>query len=239
MSSFQDVADVHFPGHLEQGAFVERTRELLAPLGFAADNTIACVGVCREEISSSMLGAVAAQWGAPFDLASLGGLLTAGKTGFRLAHAASPLDGGRERHVYYCMPHVGIGPGGEIGQVERSGRPGTSSACGPLLAFQQALSAGPPPAGLDPSDAEQSLLAQRLSRRIKGGEVPDLLGVTMLAHRVILEDLEQTVETTVDTSRADYAVFSGVQIHTPEHANHVWPGPMYAVVSGDRKDFAL
>ena len=41
---------------------------------------------------------------------------------------------------------------------------------------------------------------------------------------------------TVDTQRADYAVFSGVQIHGNDNAPFIWPAKNYAVVNGSRID---
>lgn len=239
MGSFQERADELFPGHVEEKAFVEATARLLLPLGFSPRTAIACVGVCRDEVSHPMIDHVIGVWGQAFNFASLAGMLTLGKTGFGAAHAHSPIEDGRERYVYYCMPHIGIGPEGEVGKVARLHRPGESTACGALAAFQSELASGEMSFGFDDTDPEQSLLRERLSRRLKWGQTPDLLDVTRLAHKVILEDLERSIEATVDTSKADYAVFSGVQIHGPERVNHIWPGPMYAVVSGDRKDLSL
>jgi hypothetical protein len=64
-------------------------------------------------------------------------------------------------------------------------------------------------------------LKQQQLRKLRYGDVPDLLSLTNIAHAVVLEELERT--------RCDYGVFIGNQIHTLEGRNFVWPGATYAV----------
>ena len=70
----------------------------------------------------------------------------------------------------------------------------------------------PEPGPLDP---EFVLLKQRLLGRIPYGEIPDLVGLTKIPHKLIAEDLEQLVEATLDREHADSAVVTGIQIHGP------------------------
>ncbi|GFH30412.1 low-CO2 inducible, partial [Haematococcus lacustris] len=66
-------------------------------------------------------------------------------------------------------------------------------------------------------DPEYSILKQRLARRARYERVDcaklDLVSITKLAARTIANDLEFLVEKAVDTSRANYAVITGVQVH--------------------------
>jgi len=71
-------------------------------------------------------------------------------------------------------------------------------------------------------------------RNIRYGDVPDLLPLTKIAHTVILEELERMIQLTVDPTRSDYGLFTGIQIHTPEGRHFVWPGTAYAVVDGKK-----
>ncbi|MDH5676021.1 MAG: hypothetical protein OEZ06_28120 [Myxococcales bacterium] len=224
-----------FPGALEAADYLRLTTDALAPLGFTAENTIGCVGLCRDELCRPLADDVHDAWGEAFNFSSLGGMLLLGRTGFGAAHAHSPIFEGRERYVYYCMPHIGIGPGGEIGQCERPGREAPSKACGALAALCAEIDGGCLKFGRDPDDLEQSLLRERLLRVLEWGHTPDLLEVTHAARRAIQADLERAIELTVDTDRADYAAFTGIQIHGPGARTLVHAGPSWAAVGGERR----
>ena len=137
MSTFTDSLDRFFPGAVREGEFVAATRDLLSPHGFTPDNTLACVAVCRDEIAGHLVGDVEQAWGPSFSLASLAGMVTAGRSGIRAAIHHGPIDGGRQHLIIYAMPHVAIGEDGTVGQVLRPGVPHPSTACGALVAFRE------------------------------------------------------------------------------------------------------
>ncbi len=233
--NFQQALDANFPKALSEAAFVRGSYESLAMQGFNNDNTIACVGACRDEMTSSLLEKIQYVWGAAFNFSSLGGMLFLGKTGFRAAQLHAPVDGGRERYIFFAMAHIAIDAVGEIGVCYRAGRPGSSAACGALIAFRQEMLDGELSLKLDQDDIEQSLLKQRLHRKIRQDEVPDLASLTKIAYEVILEDLENMVGLTIDASVSDYAVLSGIQIHGPDEEQYIWPGASYVVKNGKRE----
>ena len=74
----------------------------------------------------------------------------------------SPNIGGKERYVFYSMPHIAIDADGRIGAYKRVGREGESTACGALVAFQKELSDGKLNLSMDDIDIEQNLLKRRL-----------------------------------------------------------------------------
>ena len=234
----QNVLTKIFPGALPEREFVLKTYSALAKFGFRDKNTIACVSVCRDEFTNSLIQAIQLAWGETFDLSSLAGMLFLGKTGFIAAHTHSPVINGRERYVYYVLPHIAVSAEGAIGSLQRPGIDSPSTACGALLAFQAELASGGLNLELQFDDLEQSLLKRKLSTRIPDGKVPGLLELTQLAHTVILEDLEHMIELTVDPGKSDYAVISGVHVHGPD-ANYVAPGTYYAVVQGERIQVSL
>ncbi len=237
--NFEQTLQTHFPGAMPEADFVAQTHRALQGHGFTAENAIACASVCRDELTEPLLEAICRTWGEAFNFSSLGGMVFLGKTGFHAAHHHAPLVDGRERYVYYAMPHIGIGEGGEIGQVYRSGRPEPSGACGALLAFRQEMMGGHLNLALDADDIEQSLLKQRLFRHIPYGELPDLVTLTRLAQQAILQDLERAISLTVNPAHSDYAVLTGIQIHGPARRNFVCPGVLYAVVQGERREISL
>lgn len=221
-----------FPGAVSQDRFVAGSHEALHCHGFRAENTIAFASVCRDEVALSLVEAIEKTWGEVFTFSSLGGMLTLGKTGFSAAQQHAPIEHGRERYAYYALPHIAIDAQGEFGNYYRPGRQKVSHACGALVAFHHELANGALELALDPDDLEQSILKQHLLRKLKYGEVPNLLSLTRIAHAVIVEELERMIRLTVDPMRSDYGLFTGIQIHAPEGRHFVWPGTAYAVLNG-------
>jgi hypothetical protein len=237
--SFQAAVDEHFAGAIEQSTFVAKSLEVLQPKGFTADNAIAIVGVCRDELCTPLPLQIREAWGEAFNMSSLAGMIFGGVTAFGAAHAHSPTDQDRERYVYVSMAHIGIGPAGEIGQCTRVGRAGTSKACGALAGLLGELTSGRLRLERDPDDVEQSLLREALARRFDWGHKPGLVELTKTAREATLETLERMISLTVDTAKADYAVFNGVQIHGEGDTTLVWLPTSYAVVGGKRSELSL
>jgi CheY-like chemotaxis protein len=235
---FEDVLGRFFRTVCTEAEFVARTREDFGKFGFSAGNTIACVSVCRDEITQTLIGHIREKWGEAFNLSSLAGMFFAGKTGLAAAMHHAPNRDGRERYVCYALPHIAIDEEVKVGLCLRAGRGGTSVACGALNAFQREMAGGRIDPGLDSEDVEQSLLRIRLLREIPYGQVPGLLELTKIAQRAIQADLESALQKMVDTRTSDYAVATGVQIHGPD-GNYVWPASCYAVVKGTRHEIVL
>lgn len=229
--SFQQILTQFFPNALLAQDYVARTYQELLLFGFNASNSIACVGVCRDEITRPLVDEIQTAWGEAFNFSGLGGMLFLGKTGFLAAKHHSPRHEGRERYVYFAFAHVAIGPNGEYGLCYRSKQSEPSTACGALVAFRKELVGGCLKLDLDPDDIEHSLLKQRLFHKIRYGDVPDLISLTRLAHLAITEDLERMIGLTVDSANSDYAVFTGIQVHGPQNTNYIWTGAHYAVVN--------
>lgn len=234
---FEDVLKRCFDRVFTEADFVERIYNSLNEFGFNAGNTIACVGVCRDEISQSLMEEVNKKWGYAFNLSSLAGMFFAGKTGLSAAMHHSPIVEGKERYVFYALPHIAIDGEGRMGICKRVGREGNSTACGALNAFQKEISSSvnlqPSAFSLDNEDIEYSLIKMRLSREIIPNKVPDLLELTKITQKAIQEDLESALKTTVAINKSDYAVISGIQIHGPDD-NYISPAVCYAVVNGQR-----
>ena len=106
--NFQRALDAYFPNAISEAVFVSSSYDSLELQGFNNANTIACVGVCRDEITNSLLEKLQKVWGEAFNFSSLGGMLFLGKTGFTAAQHHAPVDGGRERYVYFALAHIAI-----------------------------------------------------------------------------------------------------------------------------------
>src|SRR3972149_457739 len=151
--SFEDILSKYFDKVYTEVDFVKKSYEALKKFCFNDDNAIAAVCVCRDEISQSMRSIVKHMWGEAFNLSSLAGMFTAGKTGLKAAMVHAPRGDGKERYVYYVIPKI--------------------------------------------------------------------------TRKVIQTDLEHVLEKIVDTTKSDYAIMTGIQIHGPD-SNYVWPAECYA-----------
>jgi len=235
--SFEEVVQQHFPGSLPERHFVRRAAvTLIRQHGFTPANTLACVGVCRDELCRSLFGEVEQMWGSAFDVSSLAGILTLGRTGFAAARAHAPLVQGRSRYVFFLFSHIGISAAGELGVARRPGRQEPSAACGALVALMQDPGDGQRVSGINWLDPEQSYLRSRMARMGGLGDSPDLLEYTVAAHRASVEDLGTLMAGGVDHEREDYAVIAGIQVHGSEGLSLAWPGDSFVVVEGVRSE---
>lgn len=235
---FQDVLNGLFETVYTEVEFVNRTYNALKAHGFTDETSIASVCICRDEISQSLRSVIKHIWGEAFNLSSLAGMFIAGKTGLKAAMHHAPVVDGKERYVFYALPHIAIDAGGRIGSCRREGREGESVACGALSAFQKELEGGRLNVAMDSEDVEQSLLKMRLIKEIPYGNVPGLIELTRIAERAIREDLENAIRSVIDMKKSDYAVVTGIQIHGPDE-NYVRPAGCYVVVNGQRKEIEL
>src|SRR3990172_11005189 len=130
---YENVLSSFFPRIYNEADFVAKTYVELSKLGFSADNAIACVSVCRDEITQPLIALIREKWGEAFNLSSLAGMFFAGQTGLAAAMHHSPNVGGKERYVFYSLPHIAIDVDGRIGVCKRAGREGESTGCGALV----------------------------------------------------------------------------------------------------------
>ena len=105
-------------------------------MGFEYENTLYAQSICPDEINHLDAGLpklLQTQWGTDgqvFHMGGLGGLPFTGSTGFGAFAAHVPTDGNL---FIVFAPHVGIGPGGEVGKYLRDGQSSLSTACGAAI----------------------------------------------------------------------------------------------------------
>jgi hypothetical protein len=235
---FEEVIKEHFDRVFKEVEYVKKTYKALKDFGFNDDNSIASVCVCRDEISQTVRSIIKHVWGEAFNFSSLAGMFTAGKTGLKAAMHHAPQTGGKERYVYYVIPHTAINEDGKTGFCKRRGIKEESSACGALCLFLDELYSGKLHIKIDEEDIEESLIKRRLIKEITYGDIPSLLELTKITRKVIQEDLEHAIGKVVDTSKSDYAVLTGIQIHAPD-ANYIWPAESYVVIDGIKQELNI
>jgi hypothetical protein len=235
--SFQTTLDHHFPNAVLESIFVTRSSDWLEQMGFSAENSIVSLGRCRDELTLPLLDALKTRWGTIFDLTSLAGMVTAGKTGFSAAIAHAPTGFEHKRYLFFAFSHIGVDDVGQLGNFLRNGQAAPSPTCGALTALQQELQQGTPELIMDRHDIEQSLLRQRLAPLVEPQHL-DFVALTKLATEAISADMQTMIDLTVDSNQDDYALLTGVQIHAPQQQNLIWLANAKATVRGVTHSFS-
>jgi hypothetical protein len=221
--AFKATVEAHLPGTVSLEEYFLRSCETLSRYGFVDANTLGVVGTCRDEIASPLETEIVRHWGRTFGCRSLGGFLLLGRTGVKTGISHAPLEDGRRRFVFYAMPHVAISEAGQIGEVYREGIHEASHACGSLQAVVSQLQSGRIDVHMDFDDLEQSCVRQKLLSNLHYGDRPDLMGMTKLSSRIILQDLQRLLCNLAKPSEFDYAFVSGILVHGPHDTHWVFP----------------
>ena len=166
-------------------------------------------------------------------------MFTAGKTGLKAAMHHAPRTERQRALCLLCRPPYRpstktASPASANAGASRK----TSSACGALCLFLDELYSGKLHIKIDEEDIEESLIKRRLIKEITYGDIPSLLELTKITRKVIQEDLEHAISKVVDTTKSDYAVLTGIQIHAPD-ANYIWPADSYVVMDGEKKELKI
>jgi hypothetical protein len=209
-----------FPGAVPAADFVASWAERCVGAGFDADTALLAVGTCRDEVCFPFITQLEAVWGPAFQMGSLGGLLTIGRTGIAAVagHAPKAEPGEPVRYVVVAATHIGVDDTGTFGYLRREHQTASSRACGALMAFRDELLTNRLRLGYDPVDPEMSLLRQRILTALVYGDIPDPVELTQVVARVIDEDLRDLLALIQDSAAPDrevqVAVVTGVLIHT-------------------------
>ncbi len=233
----EDLAKV-FPITLPDSAYLEQMSSQLAPLGFTKDNTLPCVGICRDEITTPFATKVVELWGNHFDFGGLGGLMIAGKTGFGAASHHAPKVDGKERFLFISMAHVGITDDFQVGKFQRCGQDHLDNACGALVAFTNELNSGKVDQTVYGNDVEMGFVKRRLLKILSTDKKHSLLDVTEAAHASAKVDIEAFAKEALDPAKTDWALFTGIQLHMPQ-GEFIAPRSASAMIDGKEVELSL
>ncbi len=229
-----------FPGAVPAVDFVSSWRDACLGAGFDADTALLAVGVCRDEVCFPFAALLEAVWGPAFQLGSLGGLLTVGRTGIAAVASHAPLEPGAPvRYVIVAAAHIGVDGSGTFGYLRREHQEVSSRTCGALMAFRDELLTSRLRLGYDPVDPEMSLLRQRVLTALVYGEIPEPVELTQVVARVIDEDLRDLLgwiqDAAVPEREVQTAVVTGVLIHTATGDWFQAHGPrIHSTLTGER-----
>jgi len=223
--AFAAKLDELYPGAMPYEEAIVSVSSLLRDKGFTEHNAIALVSCCRDESMKPFQNAINLLWGDSFNISSLAGSVTCGKTGFLAAMHHSPVDDqGLERYVIFSGPHIAISADGEVGKLARVGRSKVSSACGALIAFQGELANGKVSVAPDPTDLEQTHLKQTLLSYLQYGQTPSLEEITGFTRQAACDAVRGILKAVEDVKQAEHAIVSGILIHGPNGSHYFWPG---------------
>ena len=229
--------DQLFPGAVSEEKFIEQMSKVVMEVGFNPKTAINLVSTCRDEICRPFTEKLDSLWGESFSIASLGGFVFCGKTGFGAGMAHSPQVDGKERYIFWIGPHIAYGTDGPVGKIWRPGRDTISSACGALIALNGEIDAAKLAVGLDPADTEMSLLRQSVLGKLTYGQQPNLVGITYAAHDCILDQVRATAKVAAPQT-SEYIIISGIQIHGALNENFWWPGSITHYADGKETDLS-
>ena len=224
-----------FPNAMPLSVFMEEIKRCLAQFGFHGHNSLAVVGLTRDEAARPLLNAISEVYGEPYVTHSLGAMCNVGREGMRqiLGHAPKAVSNMRTKIIIFTAPNVACNQDGDTGIFYRPNLPEATVTSWELSTFVKQFRRGTfnlhksqrigfEPGDeidsdmLDPDDIEMSVLNMKLSNQlIRDGGMNDttLTGVTKAAARAALHDYERMIDKFVDLEHCDVAVVSCVQVH--------------------------
>lgn len=128
-----------FPTAILSGDADRAIAKTLRKRGFTPQNTLFAHSICSDEVNNraeQLIPLMSRRWGEAFTLGGLAGLPFAGKSGFSAYFHHVPENG---KLLIMFAPHVGIGPLGRIGALQRDGQDSISSACGAAVGAYKEL----------------------------------------------------------------------------------------------------
>jgi len=220
-----------FPTAILSGDLDKAIAKTLGPRGFTPENTLLGHSVCSDEINNrkeQLIPLMVNRWQEGFSLGGLAGIPFAGKSGFG-AYLHHVPDNGKLLIIF--APHVGIGPDGKIGALQRDGQANMSTACGAAIGAYKALqkkknAVAPDPLlileDVKPEDTDQfdpqlDKIVQLLAPRLGGIELSEdsIAFVTYQMYGIISELITACINQTPDTfdTATEVAVMGGIIIN--------------------------
>lgn len=211
-----------FPGAITNAALAKKVSAALDENGFGRDTTQLATSLCCDEVNRELDDEFRKLYGFNFSMGGLAGFPFGGITSFgAMAHHIPT--GGSCLVVY--GPHVGVDSDGNVGKVNRKGRPGSGACCGSATAaaaYVKSVTAGDIVAAAgpdDPMDAQQTWVGAALlphGERINAAEE----GTVEVPHALFDcqdEMMMKIVKAAAGEVAGDgkVALVGGLQINTP------------------------
>lgn len=216
MERFNSVVAQYYPDATLETDFVADSFQQLNKLGFGRNNTIACMGTCRENSTRMLHAEIVETLGSVSRLDMNGCIITADALDSFLD---VPTTTDRPHFLFIVLAHIGIGPAtgcADLDEIQRECMHAQSD-------WHSRLSL----------EDDLSPLRQQLAPYLQES-APSLIELTFHAHNALVDNLQDWIEQRLDSAETNYAVLSGIQLFGDSEEQLLWPGIGYAVVGGQR-----
>ena len=219
------IAKATFPNLISAHTLARCLKDVLAPHGFSADNTLLGTSFCCDEVCRDLEDELKEIFGQNFHIGGIAGFPFGGNAAFgAMAHHIP--NGG---NLVICYgPHVGIDFDGVVGKVNRRGHHGSGACCNTSigsLAYVKAVSEGKleirSPAFSDPTDAQQvfvdEMLLEHTDRLLQAkDEMVELPHAVFDCQEKLLKRIMDKCCPKDVPKGTKIALLGGIQVNTPE-----------------------
>jgi len=216
MERFNSVVAQLYPNATPETIFVADSFQQLNQLGFGRNNTIACMGTCRDISARALYAQFSETWG---------DLSTVEMNGCQLS--AQALKQFLDVQETAARPHLLIVGLTQIGIDTDAGWHALDRLQRECMFAQAAWHTK-----LDLQDDLTSLRHQLAPYLTEFS--PSLVELTFHAHNAMCDALQSWIDQHLDSAEINYAVLSGIQLFGNTDEQLIWPGVGYAVVNGQR-----
>lgn len=122
-----ETVKTKFPGAFESQSLAEKVKIILAEEGYDEKKTLFATSLCCDEVNRDLEDDFRKIYGSNFSMGGLAGFPFGGVTSFGAMSHHIPEKGSC---IVMYGPHVGIDYDGQVGKVNRRGRPGSGACCG-------------------------------------------------------------------------------------------------------------
>lgn len=213
-----------FPGAFTSHALAEKVSSILTDEGYDDKKTLFATSLCCDEVNRDLEDDFRKIYGSNFSMGGLAGFPFGGVTSFGAMSHHIPDKGSC---IVMYGPHVGIDYDGNVGKVNRRGRPGSGACCGSAnaaAAYVKQIRAGEREQLENPEDildAQQTWVGAQLipyGERLENAVDADIelpLAFFDAQDNLMLRIVERGCGEVAGNGMI--ALLGGVQINTPEH----------------------
>ena len=216
MERFNFVVAQLYPDATPETIFVANSFQQLNQLGFGQNNTIACMGTCRDISTHALYDQLAETWG-DFSTVEMNGC----------QFSANALEQFLDVQETTARPHLLFIGLTQIGIDTDTGWYALNQLQRECM-FAQAKWRN----RLNLQDDLTTLRRQLAPYLIESN--PSLVELTFHAHNAMCDDLQRWIDKHLVSAEINYAVLSGIQLFGNTDEQLIWPGVGYAVVNGQR-----
>ncbi len=192
------------------------------------NNIFPMIGICRDELTNDLSNAIELEFGKPFLISGLGGVISSGITGIKAG--MSHLDNKHiKNYVFFIYTHIGAHcsntkdnqPKIEFGKILRKHNDEPDAACGALLKCKTTIITKQAPNIISDNetntetntDPEYNILLRQLKNLDKKSTELEYTSNALDVFKTDLENIIKAIKKNNPQKKFNYVVVSGVLIH--------------------------